>query len=67
MKLERVSRIRFVSGHDFKACHERSRRGPKRAEKTKDFTGCGKISMGLGFVTGHDFSRAVNGAKSMGL
>jgi hypothetical protein len=31
------------------------------------FTGCGKTLSRLCFVTGHDFSRAENPAKSTGL
>jgi hypothetical protein len=31
--------------------------------KEHGFTGCGKTPMGLGFVTGHDFSRAVTATK----
>jgi hypothetical protein len=50
--LERVSKIRVVSGHDFSR--------PENVRKMRGLAGCGKSPLGRRFVTGHDFSRAAS-------
>jgi hypothetical protein len=45
-----------LKGHDFS-------RAVKACKRNEGFTGCGKTPSEESFVTGHEFTRAVNTAK----